>query len=105
MLSAEHAPRASASEMIAGVNGEISPEERRVLDHFFELFAVTREQGHIGSAFCQLQSASPPDALRGASYHGHASSEDHALDQRFSRRLDASPVIPAAGVVPTGSAG
>lgn len=44
MLSAEHAPRASASEMIAGVDGEISPEERRVLDHFFELFARSMER-------------------------------------------------------------
>ena len=25
--------------MIAGVNGELSPDERAVLDHFFELFA------------------------------------------------------------------
>src|SRR5256885_1267572 len=34
-----HEPRASAAELIAGVNGELSPEERAVLDHFFELFA------------------------------------------------------------------
>jgi signal transduction histidine kinase len=35
----QHEPRASAAELIAGVNGELSPDERAVLDHFFELFA------------------------------------------------------------------
>ncbi len=44
-----HEPRASASELIAGVNGELSPDERQVLDHFFELFArsIERTQGAI----------------------------------------------------------
>jgi signal transduction histidine kinase len=40
----EHQPRASAAEMIAGVNGELSPDERTVLDHFFELFARSIER-------------------------------------------------------------
>src|ERR1700674_5105627 len=39
-----HEPRASASELIAGVNGELSPDERAVLDHFFELFARSMER-------------------------------------------------------------
>ncbi|HEV2013974.1 MAG TPA: sensor histidine kinase [Candidatus Dormibacteraeota bacterium] len=39
-----HQPRASAAELIAGVNGELSPEERDVLDHFFELFARSMER-------------------------------------------------------------
>src|ERR1700726_149049 len=39
-----HGPRASASELIAGVNGELSPAERKVLDHFFELFARSMER-------------------------------------------------------------
>ena len=43
-LTSRHAARSSASEMIAGVNGELSPEERRVLDHFFELFARSMER-------------------------------------------------------------
>jgi len=30
--------------MIAGVNGELSPDERAVLDHFFELFARSMER-------------------------------------------------------------
>src|SRR3989454_2652847 len=42
--AAWHEPRASAAEMIAGVNGELSPDERVVLDHFFELFARSMER-------------------------------------------------------------
>ena len=48
-----HEPRASASELIAGVNGELSPDERKVLDHFFELFARSMER---------TQAAIPPQA-------------------------------------------
>jgi signal transduction histidine kinase len=40
----QHEPRASAAELIAGVNGELSQEERAVLDHFFELFARSMER-------------------------------------------------------------
>jgi signal transduction histidine kinase len=42
--SQNHAPRVTASEMIAGVNGELRPEERRVLDHFFDLFARSMQR-------------------------------------------------------------
>src|SRR5213082_3102092 len=42
--AAWHEPRTSAAEMIAGVNGELSPDERAVLDHFFELFARSMER-------------------------------------------------------------
>src|ERR1700682_4804480 len=42
--AAWHEPRASAAELIAGVNGELSPDERAVLDHFFELFARSMER-------------------------------------------------------------
>src|SRR2546423_11737132 len=48
-----HEPRASASELIAGVDGELSPDERKVLDHFFELFARSMER---------TQAATPPAA-------------------------------------------
>src|SRR2546426_108458 len=51
--AAWHEPRASAAEMIAGVNGELSPDERAVLDHFFELFARSMER---------TQAAKPPEA-------------------------------------------
>lgn len=40
----DHEPLASAAELIAGVNGELSPDERRVLDHFFELFARSMQR-------------------------------------------------------------
>jgi signal transduction histidine kinase len=49
-----HEPRASASELIAGVNGELSPDERKVLDHFFELFARSMER---------TQAAAPPTVV------------------------------------------
>lgn len=39
-----HEPRASAAEMIAGVDGELSADERAVLDRFFELFARSMER-------------------------------------------------------------
>src|SRR6267378_2164266 len=42
--AAWHEPRASAAEMIAGVNGELSADERAVLDHYFELFARSMER-------------------------------------------------------------
>jgi len=46
--AAWHEPRASAAEMIAGVDGELSPDERAVLDHFFELFARSMERTQAG---------------------------------------------------------
>ena len=48
--AAWHEPRASAAEMIAGVNGELSPDERAVLDHFFELFARSMERTQAASS-------------------------------------------------------
>src|SRR2546421_11676525 len=48
-----HETRASAAEMIAGGNGELSPDERPVLDHFFELFPRSMER---------TQAATPPKA-------------------------------------------
>src|SRR5260370_19457319 len=42
--TAWHEPRASAAEMIAGVDGELSADERAVLDRFFELFARSMER-------------------------------------------------------------
>src|ERR1700731_2747696 len=37
-------PRASAAELIAGVNGELSPDERALLDPFSDLFAPAMER-------------------------------------------------------------
>src|SRR2546421_6355628 len=66
-----HAPRASAAEMIAGVNGELSADERAVLDHFFELFArsMQRTQAAIAAEPPSPEpaeaAAQPPEALPG----------------------------------------
>src|SRR5947207_10277222 len=61
-----HAPRASAAEMIAGVNGELSADERAVLDHFFELFArsMQRTQAVIAASPEAAAAATqpPPEA-------------------------------------------
>src|SRR6202140_3572108 len=39
-----HEPRASARGVIGGVDGAVTPDERKVLDHFFELFARSMER-------------------------------------------------------------
>lgn len=62
--AAWHEPRASAAEMIAGVNGELSPDERLVLDHFFELFARSMERTQAARrpepTVAEAPEASPP---------------------------------------------
>src|SRR5256886_3743424 len=45
-----HTPRTSAAEMIAGVNGELSTDERAVLDRFFELFARSMQRTQAAMA-------------------------------------------------------
>src|SRR5437868_2225839 len=59
-----HAPRASAAEMIAGVNGELSADERAVLDHFFEHFArsMQRTQAAIAASPEAAAAATQPPA-------------------------------------------
>src|SRR2546429_3230313 len=42
--AAWHEPPASAAEMIPGVNGELSSDERAGLDHLFRLFAPPKER-------------------------------------------------------------
>ena len=56
-----HAPRATAAEMIAGVNGELSADERAVLDRFFELFArsMHRTQAAVGPELEAAAAESP----------------------------------------------
>src|SRR5260370_22746187 len=64
-----HEPRASASELIAGVNGELSPDERKVLDHFFELFARSMERTQAATppqtAVAEPRVAPAPEAVAG----------------------------------------
>jgi len=56
--SGDHAPRVTATEMIAGVDGELRPEERRVLDHFFDLFARSMQRTQA-AAFPEPAEAEP----------------------------------------------
>src|SRR2546428_216445 len=58
-----HAPRASAAEMIAGVNGELSADERAVLDHFFELFARSMQRTQAAIAASPEAPAAAQQAL------------------------------------------
>jgi signal transduction histidine kinase len=63
-----HATRASAAELIAGVDGELSQEERAVLDRFFELFARSMERTQAAAvresepAVAEPAAAEPPSA-------------------------------------------
>ena len=59
--AAWHEPRASAAEMIAGVNGELSPDERAVLDHFFELFARSMERTQAAKPSEPALAEAPPE--------------------------------------------
>src|SRR5437870_13402034 len=62
-----HAPRVTAAEMIAGVNGELSADERAVLDHFFDLFARSMQRTQAAIALEPAPSmppaVAPPSAV------------------------------------------
>src|SRR2546422_11528996 len=57
-----HTPRTSAAEMIAGVNGELSTDERAGLDRFFELFARSMQRTQAAMASEPAPPAAPPPA-------------------------------------------
>src|SRR5438132_4327416 len=61
--AAWHEPRASAAEMIAGVDGELSPDERAVLDHFFELFARSMERTQAAKPSEPALAQAPPEPV------------------------------------------
>ena len=61
--AAWHEPRASAAEMIAGVDGELSPDERAVLDHFFELFARSMERTQVAKPSEPALAQAPPEPV------------------------------------------
>jgi len=84
-----HAPRATASEMIAGVNGELRPEERRVLDHFFDLFARSMQR---------TQAASFPEPADAEAPAGQASAEEPAPEQAAPEQPAPEPVASAVAV-------
>src|SRR5207253_8418341 len=60
--AAWHEPLASAAEMIAGVSGELSSDERAVLDHFFDLFARSMRRTQAAMAPEPAPSAPPAAA-------------------------------------------
>src|SRR3984893_15364225 len=84
-----HEPRASANELIAGVNGELSPDERKVLDHFFELFARSMER---------TQAETPP-ATRAAPVTGIAPVTETAPVPDPAPAAEVAPAAEAAPVV------
>jgi len=92
-----HEPRASASELIASVDGELRPDERQVLDHFFELFARSMER---------TQAATPPQAAVAEPPAAPAPTAEAAPTPEASVVTEAAPVVieepegqPSAAVV------
>src|SRR5438309_5771323 len=59
--AAWHEPRASAAEVIAGVDGELCADERAVLDHFFELFARSMERTQAAKPSEPALAEAPPE--------------------------------------------
>jgi signal transduction histidine kinase len=93
-----HEPRASASELIAGVNGELSPDERQVLDHFFELFArsMERTQGATPPpAPVAEPPAAPPPVTESAPTIETAPAIETALVTETAPLAEAAPVVDA----------
>jgi len=84
--SKNHAPRVTATEMIAGVNGELRPEERRVLDHFFDLFARSMQR---------TQAASLPEPAVAESPAALAVAEP-APTEAPAATIEPSPELPVA---------
>ncbi|TME73620.1 MAG: hypothetical protein E6I46_11800 [Chloroflexi bacterium] len=102
-----HAPRASAAEMIAGVNGELSADERAVLDHFFELFArsMQRTQAAIAASPEAAAAAAqpPPEAASATPPAPVAPVAEPATETAVSTQepaVEAQPVEPVEPVEP-----
>src|SRR5213082_2167480 len=102
-----HAPRASAAEMIAGVNGELSADERAVLDHFFELFArsMQRTQAAIAASPEAAAAAAqpPPEAASAAPPAPVAPVAEPATETAVSTQepaVEAQPVEPVEPIEP-----
>src|SRR5438874_9442909 len=97
-----HAPRASAAEMIAGVNGELSADERAVLDHFFELFArsMQRTQAAIAASPEAAAAATqpPPEAASATPPAPVAPVAEPATETAVSTQ---EPAVEAQPVEPT----
>src|SRR5438132_450216 len=87
-----HEPRVTTREMIAGVNGELRPEERRVLDHFFDLFARSMQRTQAASV--------PEPAAEGAAVEPAQPAQDQAPPAALAPEPALSdPAAPAGAVV------
>src|SRR5213078_3490947 len=102
-----HAPRASAAEMIAGVNGELSADERAVLDHFFELFASSMQRTQAAIAASPEAAAAaaqpPPEAASAAPPAPVAPVAEPATETAVSTQepaVEAQPVEPVEPIEP-----
>src|SRR3989449_4171318 len=95
-----HAARTSAAEMIAGVNGELSADERAVLDHFFELFARSMQRTQQ-AARPEPEVAEQPAAHPAAAEVSPAPEEPPAPEpQAAEEPVAAAPSVPEAPAEP-----
>lgn len=101
--AAWHEPRASAAEMIVGVNGELSPDERAVLDHFFELFARSMERTQAAKASEPALAEEPQEPVAVTPAAEPAAAEAPAAEAQTEPELE-SVVVPAVEEAPAQTA-
>ena len=101
--AAWHEPRASAAEMIAGVNGELSPDERAVLDHFFELFARSMERTQAAKPSEPALAEAPPEPVAVTPVAEPAAAEAPAAEAQTEPEPE-SVVVPAVEEAPAQTA-
>ena len=101
--AAWHEPRASAAEMIAGVNGELSPDERAVLDHFFELFARSMERTQAAKPSEPALAEAQPEPVAVTPVAEPAAAEAPAAEAQTEQEPK-SVVVPAVEEAPAQTA-
>ena len=101
--AAWHEPRASAAEMIAGVNGELSPDERAVLDHFFELFARSMERTQAAKPSEPALAEAQPEPVAVTPVAEPAAAEAPAAEAQTEPEPE-SVVVPAVEEAPAQTA-
>src|SRR2546426_3265036 len=95
-----HTPRASAAELIAGVNGELSTDERAVLDRFFELFARSMQRTQAAIASEPAPPQPPPSAAPSAVAEPPPEPATETAVSADEAVVEEQPVEPAAAVEP-----
>jgi len=101
--AAWHEPRASAAEMIAGVDGELSPDERAVLDHFFELFARSMERTQAAKPSEPALAEAQPEPVAVTPVAEPAAAEAPAAEAQTEPEPE-SVVVPAVEEAPAQTA-